>query len=66
MAGARIIRGSLIGSLVVLGCSVDADEATYEIQFGLVRRPARRNTTWDLARFEVCAHRFADSVRSVR
>ncbi|MCE0522948.1 MAG: alpha-mannosidase [Methylacidiphilales bacterium] len=34
--------------------------ATYEIQFGHVRRPTHFNTTWDFARFEVSAHRWAD------
>jgi alpha-mannosidase len=34
--------------------------ATYEIQFGHVRRPTHFNTTWDVARFEVSAHRWAD------
>jgi alpha-mannosidase len=37
-----------------------ADEATYEIQFGHVKRPTHMNTSWDLARFEVCAHKWAD------
>ena len=37
-----------------------AREATYEIQFGAVKRPAHGNTTWDAAQFEVCGHRFAD------
>ena len=37
-----------------------AEEATYEIQFGHVRRPTHFNTTWDVARFEVSAHRWAD------
>ncbi|MCE0497764.1 MAG: alpha-mannosidase [Methylacidiphilales bacterium] len=36
------------------------DHATYEIQFGHLRRPTHYNTTWDLARFEVSAHRWAD------
>jgi alpha-mannosidase len=40
--------------------AVQADEATYEIQFGHLRRPTHRNTTWDLARDEVAAHRWAD------
>lgn len=35
-------------------------EATYEIQFGHVKRPTHRNTSWDRARFEVCAHKWAD------
>jgi alpha-mannosidase len=34
--------------------------ATYEIQFGHVRRPTHFNTSWDVARFEVCGHRWAD------
>lgn len=37
-----------------------ADHATYEIQFGHVRRPTHFNTSWDWARFEVCGHRWAD------
>ena len=36
------------------------DYATYEIQFGHVRRPTHFNTTWDFARFEVSAHKWAD------
>ena len=34
--------------------------ATYEIQFGHLQRPTHFNTSYDLARFEVCAHRWAD------
>lgn len=34
--------------------------ATYEIQFGHLERPTHYNTSWDLARFEVCAHKWAD------
>src|SRR5262249_19754751 len=37
-----------------------ASEATYEVQYGHVRRPTHRNTSYDIARFEVCAHRWAD------
>ncbi len=39
---------------------VHAEEASCEIQFGHVRRPTHRNTTWDLAKDEVPAHRWAD------
>jgi len=39
---------------------VNANEARYEIQFGNVTRPTHTNTSWDFARFEVCAHRWAD------
>lgn len=37
-----------------------AANATYEIQFGTVERPAHLNTSWDAARFETCAHKWAD------
>ena len=39
---------------------INADKATYEIQFGTVERPTHSNTSWDAAKFEVCAHKFAD------
>jgi alpha-mannosidase len=39
---------------------VRADEATFEIQMGNVRRPTHSNTSWDFAKFEVCAHKWAD------
>ena len=37
-----------------------ATQATYEIQFGHVTRPTHRNTSWDAAKFEVCAQKWAD------
>ena len=39
---------------------IHADKATYEIQYGNVERPTHWNTSWDYARFEVCAHKWAD------
>ncbi len=39
---------------------VHASRATYEIQFGSVERPTHSNTSWDAAKFEVCAHKWAD------
>lgn len=39
---------------------INSDRATYEIQFGTVERPTHTNTSWDQARFEVCAHKYAD------
>ncbi len=39
---------------------VHTDKATYEIQFGNVERPTHWNTSWDTARFEVCAQKWAD------
>jgi alpha-mannosidase len=35
-------------------------EASYETQFGIIRRPTHYNTTWDMAKFEVCCHKWAD------
>jgi alpha-mannosidase len=40
--------------------ALNATSASYEIQFGAVERPTHRNTSWDAARFETCAHRWAD------
>jgi alpha-mannosidase len=34
--------------------------ATHEIQWGNVQRPTHRNTSWDWARFETCAHKWVD------
>ncbi len=39
---------------------IHAEKAVYDIQFGTVERPTHRNTSWDAAKFEVCAHKFAD------
>ncbi len=40
--------------------NINADKATYDIQFGNIERPTHQNTTWDAAKFEVCAHKFMD------
>lgn len=40
--------------------TIHASRATYEIQFGTVERSTHWNTSWDRARFEVCAQRWAD------
>jgi len=45
---------------VAFPVNVHAARATYEIQFGHLERPTHVNTSWDVARFEVCAHRWAD------
>lgn len=34
--------------------------ASYETQFGIVERPTHYNTSWDMAKFEVCSHKWAD------
>jgi alpha-mannosidase len=40
--------------------AIRSDHATFECAHGVIRRPTHRNTSWDQARFEVAAHRFAD------
>ncbi len=45
---------------VAFPVDVNATKARYEIQFGNVERPTHTNTSWDVARFEVCAHKWAD------
>ncbi|MBM3464294.1 MAG: alpha-mannosidase, partial [Armatimonadetes bacterium] len=45
---------------VAFPVAVNALRATYDIQFGNVERPTHWNTSWDWARFEVCAHKWAD------
>lgn len=45
---------------VAFPVNVNSARATYEIQFGHVERPTHYNTSWDLARFEVCAQKWAD------
>lgn len=39
---------------------VNASSATFEIQFGSIERPTHFNTAWDQAKFETCAHKYAD------
>lgn len=45
---------------VAFPVNVNAHRATYEIQFGNVERPTHSNTSWDLAKFEVCAQKWVD------
>ncbi len=45
---------------VAFPVDIHSHRATYEIQFGHVERPTHYNTSWDFARFEVCAHKWAD------
>lgn len=37
-----------------------AASASFEVQFGAVERPTHYNTSWDTARFETCAQKWAD------
>ncbi len=45
---------------VAFDADVTATEASFEIQYGTVKRPTHRNTSWDMARFETVGHRFVD------
>lgn len=40
--------------------SIHAGSATFDIQFGTIQRPTHSNTSWDLAKDEVPAHKWAD------
>lgn len=40
--------------------NVRQHEAWFETAYGAVARPTHRNTSWDVARFEVSGHRWAD------
>lgn len=39
---------------------INSNRASYEIQYGNVERDTHWNTSWDMARFEVCAQKWAD------
>ena len=39
---------------------VVTNKANYEIQYGNVERATHENTSWDQAKYEVCAHKWAD------
>jgi alpha-mannosidase len=43
---------------VAFPIDVQAAHSSSEIQFGHVQRPTHTNTSWDAAKFEICAHRW--------
>lgn len=45
---------------VAFPVAVRSTEATYDIQFGNVKRPTHWNTSWDAARFETVGHQWVD------
>ncbi|MGL5021272.1 MAG: alpha-mannosidase [Mycoplasmatales bacterium] len=45
---------------VVFPTKIRSIKATFDIQNGNVERPTHRNTSWDMARFEVVGHKWAD------
>ena len=40
--------------------NVISEQATFDIQYGYVKRNTHRNTSWDKAKFEVVGHKYAD------
>lgn len=45
---------------VAFPTDIHSGRATAEVQFGNVERSTHRNTSWDEARFETCAHKWFD------
>jgi alpha-mannosidase len=45
---------------VAFPVDIRSTEATYDVQFGNVKRPTHWNTSWDMARFETVGHQWAD------
>ncbi|ARN56681.1 alpha-mannosidase [Sedimentisphaera salicampi] len=43
-----------------------AEQATCDIQFGSIKRPTHKNTSWDEAKFEICAHKYVDISQNER
>lgn len=39
---------------------INSNKAVYDIQYGNIERETHSNTSWDMAKFEVCAHKWAD------
>ncbi len=39
---------------------IHANESTSEIQFGYIKRPTHRNTSWELSKYEISAHKWID------
>jgi alpha-mannosidase len=39
---------------------IKSSEATFDIQYGYVKRNTHRNTSWDIGKFEVAAHKYID------
>lgn len=45
---------------VAFPIDVNSSKATYEIQYGNIERPTHNNTSWEVAQFETCGHKWAD------
>ena len=40
--------------------NIISDQASFDIQYGYVKRNTHKNTSWDRAKFEVVGHKYAD------
>lgn len=57
----RLIRYEFAGNGEILRAfDKEADQAGFDIQYGTIHRNTHRNVSWDMARFEVAAHKYAD------
>lgn len=45
---------------VLFPVDIHSEKASYDIQYGNLERNTHENTSWDTAKFEVCAHKWAD------
>jgi alpha-mannosidase len=45
---------------VAFPVDINSESVDYDIGFGSIKRNHTENTSWDCARFEVCAHKWAD------
>ena len=45
---------------VLFPTPVQTTEATYDIQYGYLKRPTHANTSWEAAKFECCGQRYVD------
>jgi len=45
---------------VAFPTTLRSDQASFDIQYGYAKRNTHRNVSWDMARFEVAAHKYAD------
>ena len=44
--------------------NVYTNEVSCDIQFGNIKRPNHDNTSWDMAKYEICAHKYVDLSQS--
>jgi alpha-mannosidase len=45
---------------VAFPVAIQSAQASFDIQYGYIRRETHRNTSWERAKFEVVGHRYAD------